>query len=268
MNLEVLMSCMHQTDDALVKRTKITGDIVVINQCDWDDYKEYPTIDGLARIYSTKDRGLTKSRNMAIEKSKADVCLLCDDDEIMEDDYESTILDAYKSLPQADVIIFNMKNRAATLGDEIRELRFPHTAKVSSWQISFKKQSLLKSGIRFDELMGAGTGNGAEEELKFLTDCQKAGLKIFYVPQVIASVGQEQSTWFAGFTEEFFVNRGATTRYILGTVMASLYAVYYIATKKSMYQKDISSWKALKAIFRGIKENKISKLAKKGKNYE
>ena len=268
MKFEVLMSCMHQTDDALVKKTKITGDIVVINQCNCEDYKEYPTENGVARIYSTKDRGLTKSRNLAVEKSNADICLLCDDDEIMEQDYESKILNAYNDIPQADVIIFKMKNRSTSLGEQTRELRFPLTAKVSSWQISFKKNSLKKAGIRFDELLGAGTGNGAEEEFKFLTDCEKAGLKIYYVPQVIASVGQEQSTWFDGFTEEFFVNRGATTRYILGVFVASLYAIYYIVCKRSMYQKDISSWKALKAIFRGIKENKITKLAMKGKTHE
>jgi len=268
MKLEVLMSCMHQTDDAIVKNTKITGDVVVINQCDWNDYKEYPTENGLVRFYATKDRGLTKSRNMAIEKSKADICLLCDDDEIMEPDYESVILKAYEELPQADVIIFNMKNRSATLGDKTRVLRFPLTAKVSSWQITFKKHSLMKTGIHFDELLGAGTGNGAEEELKFLTDCEKAGLKIYYVPQAIASVGQEQSTWFQGFTESFFEDRGSTTRYILGAPIASLYAIYYVLRKRSMYQTNISSWKALKAIFRGIKENKITKLAMKGKTYE
>ncbi len=268
MKFELLMSCMHQEDDALVKRTKVTGDIVVISQGDFEDYREYPTEMGTARIFFTTDRGLTKSRNMAVDKSQADVCLLCDDDEIMELGYEEKILNAYRQLPDADVVIFKMKNRPSTLGDEVRRLRFPLTAKVSSWQISLKKQSLKQAGIRFDELLGAGSGNGAEEELKFLTDCEKAGLKIYYVPEEIACVAQEESTWFEGFTEKFFVDRGATTRYILGLPMASLYAIYYVIAKKGMYQKDISSKDALFAIFRGIKENKITKLAMKGRKNE
>ena len=101
-----------------------------------------------------------------------------------------------------------------------------------------------------------------------MRDCEKAGLKIYYVPEAIASVGQVESTWFEGFTEKFFVDRGATTRYILGLPMASLYALYYIITKRNMYQKDISPKKALWAIFRGIKENKITKLAMKGRKNE
>lgn len=257
MKLDILMSCMHQRDDALVRSSRITGSAVVINQCDREEFAEY----GPVRMYSTTQRGLTKSRNMAISKSDADVCLLCDDDEVFVEGYEGAILKAYEQLPQADVIIFKMVNRAPSFSDEVQRLRFPKTMKVSSWQISFRRESLLKSGVRFDELLGAGTGNGAEEELKFLTDCEKAGLKIYYVPTGIATVAQAESTWFSGFDARFFENRGATTRYILGWPVASLYALYYVLRKKKLYESQISSVDALRAIFRGIRENKISKQA-------
>ena len=257
MKLDILMSCMHQRDDTLVRSSRITGSAVVINQCDREEFAEY----GPVRMYSTTQRGLTKSRNMAISKSDADVCLLCDDDEVFVEGYEGAILKAYEQLPQADVIIFKMVNRAPSFSDEVQRLRFPKTMKVSSWQISFRRESLLKSGVRFDELLGAGTGNGAEEELKFLTDCEKAGLKIYYVPTGIATVAQTESTWFSGFDARFFENRGATTRYILGWPAASLYALYYVLRKKKLYESQISSVDALRAIFRGIRENKISKQA-------
>ena len=123
----------------------------------------------------------------------------------------------------------------------------------------------MASGVWLDELLGAGTGNGAEEELKFLLDCQKAGLAIYYVPVEIASVAQEQSTWFGGFDETFFENRGATTRYILGPALAGAYALYYVARKKPLYQNTISPATALRATFRGIRENKIGKQAKAAK---
>lgn len=259
MKLDILMSCMHQSDDTLVRRSRITGSAVVINQCDREAFTEY----GPVRMYSTTQRGLTKSRNMAISKSDADVCLLCDDDEVFVEGYEGAILKAYEDLPQADVIIFNMVNRAPSFSDEVQRLRFPKTMKVSSWQISFRRENLLRSGVRFDELLGAGTGNGAEEELKFLTDCEKAGLKIYYVPVEIATVAQTESTWFAGFNEKFFENRGATTRYILGWPLAAAYGLYYVLRKKSMYQSQITAMGALRATFRGIRENKISKQAAK-----
>ena len=198
---------------------------------------------------------------MAIQNARADICLLCDDDEIFASDYENIILNAYHLLPQADIIIFKMENRQPSFPDRIMRLRFPKTLKVSSWQISFRREKLLKTNIHFDELLGAGTGNGAEEELKFLLDCQRAGLQIWYVPEIIASVAQTESTWFEGFNETFFENRGATTRYILGTGLSAVYAIYYIVRKKNMYSKTIPPKEALKAIFRGIHENKISKQA-------
>lgn len=261
MTLEVLMSCMHQQDNQLVCDSRLTGDVVVINQCNYDGYAEYETATGIARIFSTKERGLTKSRNMAISKAQADICLICDDDEQFVPDYENSILRAYEELPQADVIIFKMVNRPPSFSDKVRRLRFPQTMKVSSWQISFQRERLLSSGVRFDELLGAGTGNGAEEELKLLLDCQRAGLKIYYVPIQIASVNQDTSTWFKGFTETFFENRGATTKYILGTVLASLYALYYVIRKRNIYQDSISPHKAFRAILRGIREDKIGKQA-------
>lgn len=262
MTLEVLMSCMHQQDDELVRKSRITGDAVVINQCGHNACAEFVSEAGKTRMFFTTERGLTKSRNMAIGKARADICLLCDDDEVFVPDYEKKILQAYEQLPQADVIILKMVNRPTSFPDKVMRLRFPQTMKVSSWQISFRRERLTAAGVGFDELLGAGTGNGAEEELKFLLDCERAGLMIYYVPVPIASVAQEASTWFGGFTEGFFENRGATTRYILGMGMASLYAVYYIIRKRGLYRENITPGQALRATFRGIRENKIGKQAK------
>lgn len=262
MTIEILMSCMHQSDASLVNKSGITGDVTVINQCDGDAFSKVPTKSGTAKIYSTTERGLTKSRNMAIEKSSADICMLCDDDEVFEPDYEEKILSAYGKLPDADVIIFKMKNRTPSFEDRVFRLKFPQTMKVSSWQISFRRQSLLDTGVRFDELLGAGSGNGAEEELKFLLDCERKGLKIYYVPEIIASVSQTESTWFSGFSKEFFENRGATTRYILGFPLAVIYGLYYVIKKREMFAQSISPSKAFFSTMKGILENKISKQKK------
>ena len=264
MKLEILLSCMNQEVFDLVHKSGLTGDVTVINQSNREDYCEFDTRNGKAKVYTTVQRGLTKSRNMAIEKSCGDVCLLCDDDECFVSDYEHHILNAYNCVPNADIIVFKMINRPA-FGDTIKELKFFDLMKVSSWQISFKRQSLLENGLKFDELLGAGTENGAEEELKFLLDCRKAGLKIYYHPTEIAYVAQSQSTWFIGFNETFFLNRGATTRYILGLPLSCLYAVYYLIKKRKMYNAQITFAKAAKFLFKGIFQNKISKQARKNR---
>ena len=81
-------------------------------------------------------------------------------------------------------------------------------------------------------------------------------------------MAQVSSTWFGGFDETFFENRGATTRYILGAGLASVYAVYYVICKKKLYFQTISPRNALLATFRGIRENRISKQASYWKELE
>ncbi len=261
MKLEVLISCMHQENAALVHASGIQCDAVVVNQCDLEAYLELENPRGTVRMFSTTQRGLTRSRNMAVKNARGDVCLLCDDDEEFVPDFDQKILQWYEKLPQADVVIFKMLGREPSFPDKVMELKFPQTMKVSSWQISFRREKLLQSGVRFDELLGAGTGNGAEEELKFLLDCQRAGLRIWYVPLEIASVKQQASTWYDGFNEVFFENRGATTRYILGVPMALVYGVYYVVKKRPKYRENLTMGRAFRALLRGMRENKIGKAA-------
>jgi glycosyltransferase involved in cell wall biosynthesis len=250
---------MNLGDRDIIKDSKIMSDTLIVNQCGKDDYSQKEIAGHNIRIFSVNDTGLTKSRNYAIEKSEADVCLLCDDDEVFVDNYEEGILSAYRNIPEADVIVFNMGNMPTIHKSLPCKLGYFDLMHVASWQISFKRKSILESGISFDTRMGAGTGNGAEEELKFLTDCRYAGLKIYFDPFIIGNVAQTQSTWFSGYNREFFINRGNTTRYIMGLFPAILYAMYYSIRKKDKFDKDISCMEALKLMLKGIFENRLGR---------
>ena len=216
---------MNLQDEDIITKSHIESDTIIVNQCGYDGYNEYDRNGHKTRIFSVNDKGLTKSRNYAIKHSEADVCLLCDDDEVFSRNYEEGLLTAYRDLPEADVIIL----------------------------------SIVNNNVYFDEHMGAGSGNGAEEEFRFLTDCRKNGLAIYYVPFVIADVAQTKSTWFKGYNEEFFINRGNTTRYIMGYVPAVLYAAYYSIRKRHQFDSDISWFKAFRLIMKGIHENRLGK---------
>lgn len=65
--IEVLVACMHQTDDSLYKEMNLQTDAVFANQCDKYDYQEYPQENGyIAKMISTPDRGVGKNRNKAL----------------------------------------------------------------------------------------------------------------------------------------------------------------------------------------------------------
>ena len=136
---EILLSCMFLNDsEEMIKRSHITSDTVIINQCNEDGYKEEHIGDAFVRTFSVKERGLTKSRNLAISKSVADVCIICDDDEVFSQGYEEAVQEAYSSLPQADIIIFDMAQRPHKWGDSIKKLGYRDIMSVSSWQITFR----------------------------------------------------------------------------------------------------------------------------------
>ena len=107
--VEVLMSVMHQDGFDIAYRTSIDSDLLIINQCDKDDYQEIIVNGHLWRMISTTERGLSKSRNMALKNIKGDICLLCDDDERLVNNYASKIEKAYVELPDAVAIVFNVK---------------------------------------------------------------------------------------------------------------------------------------------------------------
>lgn len=276
MNLEVLISCMNQQDMKIAEQTGIQTDGLIINQCPQLEYSDDASLDrntfavqnssrGNIRMLSTNTRGLSKSRNLAIQHAVGDLCLLCDDDEQLDASYEETILNAYELLPEADMICFRIENQPSRLKQETQRLTKWTAMRIASWQITFRRESILKSGVRFDEDMGAGTGNGGGEEVKFLRDCIGAGLKAYYVPNSIGTVAQTESTWFKGFNRDFFYKRGVANRYMLGLPIAILYAIYYSYVKRNLYKEYVTPWQSFKYTLDGILANDISK-QKKGKH--
>lgn len=250
MKVEVLLSCMHAKDFSIIKESNLCNvNTLVVNQCVTE--KEECVTEGIHRMIKTPTRGLSVSRNLAVDNSKADIGLISDDDEVFTTGVDEKIRQAYLKLPDADVIIFKISNRTTKLGNVTKRLRKYDLLRVSSWQISFKLSS-IKGKVFFDTNLGAGTGNGAGEENKFLLDCYKNDLKIYYVPVEIATLVEKDSTWFFGYTEEFFFNRGKTTRYMLGLFTASLYGVYFLIGKHHMYKNELSIWKAGKCMLKGL----------------
>ena len=274
MNLEVLISCMHQQDMKIAEQTGIQTDALIVNQCMQAESSEDVSLDcnaievqngsrGNIRMIRSNTRGLSKSRNLAIQHAAGDVCLLCDDDEQLDRSYENIILKAYEALPDADIISFRISNQPSRLKQETQRLTKWTAMRIASWQITFRRESILKSGIRFDEDMGAGTGNGGGEEVKFLRDCIKAGLKSYYVPKSIGTVAQTDSTWFKGFDRDFFYKRGITNRYMLGLPVSILYAAYYTMVKRDLYKEYVTPWQSFKYTLDGIIANDIVKQKKR-----
>ena len=258
---------MHQTDASIIDRSNVQCDVVVVNQCDRDSVEHFSFTNKFGKVCKaifvcTTERGLSKSRNMAISYAPDDsICLISDDDEFFVDDIEKIVTNAYIENPKAALIAFALIRKDLENGKEYpaekTNLGFVQILKTSSQQISFKKQACRSSNICFDENMGSGTGNGGGEENKFLLDFRRAGLKLCYIPQIIATVLPGESKWFHGYDEKYLKNLGWTSRRSMGRMIGFLYCILWTLRHRHLYKKSgITEAMALKQLFSGYIEKR------------
>ena len=257
--VEVLISAMHQTDLELFDKTKVRTDGLLINQCNENNVKQKCKYGRQYKMISTKERGLSRSRNMALENAHGDYCLLCDDDEVLYEDYEDKIIDAYKRYPDADIICFKVLLEGKTYSDKSYKIGYLKALRVSSIQVTIKLKSIKKSGVTFDEKYGSGTPMGSGEENIFIYDCLKKGLKAYYVPVIIGEAMQFESNWFKGFTDEYFVKRGSIIYRLMGK-FGVIYCAYFAITKFKRYRNNMNMIRAFSLMIRGLKENTKMKI--------
>ncbi len=261
LKLEVLISAMHQKDFSIAENTGIKGDLLIINQCDEDSYQEKQTESGLWRMISTAERGLSKSRNMALDNARGDILLFADDDEVLEDNYEDFILNAYKELPDASAIVFNINrinNNLKKTYYKIGKIRLaPSYRGYGSPMITVRLKDIDKHGIRFNEKFGAGTAWGGGEENLFQKDIQKNKLKIYEYPATIATIDYGNgSQWFEGYDQKYFYNLGAFCKYRYWFFIRYLrffYTCYKLRRDKKLSAYNKFKWMRLGA--KGIKKD-------------
>ncbi|HOO28955.1 MAG TPA: glycosyltransferase family A protein, partial [Lachnospiraceae bacterium] len=96
MKFQVLLSAMFLMDETYADTLHITSDAVIINQCDRTGRKEIDRKNAVGReqmitYIETTQRGLSKSRNMAVSNAEAEVCILCDNDVEYVENYEKIL---------------------------------------------------------------------------------------------------------------------------------------------------------------------------------
>ena len=252
MSIDVLISTMNlftnkQYND-LLKNMNIKNNSVVINQCPGSDKLLNLSNDKNNRIYSYSNKGLSISRNNAISKSKADICILADDDLRYNENYQQIVLNAYEKYPEADLIAFyvssdNPNNVKPKLS--FGKVGLLKSFKIQSVQLTFRRDKIQEKNIKFDELFGAGTELYMGEENIFIFDCIKSGLHLYSYPVEFAKLNNRESSWFKGYDEKYFQVKSACF-YRMSKFFWLFLCIQFIVRKYKIYKKDISSFKALK----------------------
>ncbi len=106
---------------------------------------------------------------------------------------------------------------------------------------------------------GAKYSNG--EDSLFLRDCLRAGMRIYAVPDCIGEEMPRESggsTWFHGFTEKFFKDRGVLYYYLYGK-LAKVFSLRFLLKNKTGMCGEIPLKKAYRLMAEGIRSQKSIK---------
>lgn len=240
-----------------IKREGAVGKTVIINQITEQDKKAFQIDEGDHRCYSFYEKGLSRSRNHAIDKASGDICTLSDDDMTYQKNYEKTILKAYEKYPAADLIAFSFLYPNGKERTHLREGRVSllMSMKINSAMITYKRKSIVNNGLRFDEEFGAGGKYPWGEENIFLFDCIKRGLKLYYVPVIIGQLQPSSSSWSRKNTPTHFKQMGAIY-YRMSSVIYPLLILQFAFRKRKQYIKETDTITAIRSMFEGAKEFK------------
>lgn len=249
MTFELLVSTMHKKNmqeiqDMLI-RMNVMCDCIIVNQCDEETvFVEKNNTQKILAIF-TKERGLSKSRNMALKNSSADIVAIADDDLYYYDNFDKIIVDYYKKNTQAEVVLFGIDSYRKICDKKEQKCNFLKLGSYISVQTSLKRMNILQRNISFNDLFGTGSGcyDSGEENI-FLADCYKKKLNLFYCPEKILRDDETESSWFKGYTEKFCRDRGAIF-YAISPLLSNLF-IFAFAFMKRKLLKPITFFEASK----------------------
>ena len=261
MTIQTLVSCVNQDMNTIAEKMNLQTDAIVINQCEENAYQEYMYHGNLIQCYSFCERGVGLSRNNALLRASADLILFSDEDIVYEDGYSEKIKVAFEDNPDKDFLLFNFEvdeSRQTYHIEKETKISLFNSGRYPTYSFALRRESVIKNNITFSLLFGGGAKYSNGEDSLFIKDCLKAGMKIKAMPVNLGREIHRPSTWFHGYTEKFFYDRGVLYVYLYG-MMAKPFAMRFMLKHKSKLKntpESISYKKAVDAIMRGIDDTK------------
>ncbi|MDX1586416.1 MAG: glycosyltransferase [Balneolaceae bacterium] len=201
---------------------------VVVNQVSSEEF-----LVDRANVFNYYEKGISKSRNRAIERATAELCLISDDDIIFKENADQKIIQAFEDNPLADIITFQVETPDGKPYKEYPRKRHWHDMQslmnVSSVEIAFRRGKILQTDLFFDEDFGLGSTFPTGEEYIFLTDALKKGLNILYLP--IPIVVHPKKDWVSVISDKrLYKAKGAMFYRVFGWL--GIYYCFVISLKK------------------------------------
>lgn len=185
--LEILISTMNSKDISFLKamfphHELVDLQILIVNQTQLNEdlVSDVESI----RVINSRESGLSKSRNLAIENAIGDILVIADDDIQYLPNFEKTILEAYEKYDQASLISFQYLDENHKLSKIYprKEGYIKRTKQyLSSVEMTFKASHIQHDKLRFNVDFGLGAKFVCAEEQVLRHVFISRGLKVVFV---------------------------------------------------------------------------------------
>ena len=245
--LQILISAVNKDPEELIGSMNLGCDAVIVNQligdfdekikkdCDQDYIQLFEGFE--ARVITRREKGVGLSRNTALEASDHELIQFGDDDIVYDDGYVSKVIAEFDAHPEADMLLFNVKaqvGRETYWNEDFAKVNWRNYGRYPAYAICARREAIVGSGVKYSLLFGGGAPYMNGEDSLFLHDCLKAGLNIYRTTVAIGKEKQGQSTWFKGYTDKFFFDRGVLYHFLYGKMAVILGFRFLLKNRKEM----------------------------------
>ncbi len=172
-------------------------------------------------VYKYKGQGLSANRNLALEKSNADIVMFADDDAHILPETPEAVTRRFETFPDLDVAFFcastyTGKPLKTYPEEEFNVIANPQDYSISALEMAFRREK-IQGRIRFDERFGLGTKflTCGEEEI-WLEDALRLKLHMRYFPVKIVETSTMLKKSLVYVDAGVQRSRGAITYYLHG----------------------------------------------------
>ena len=258
MTLQLLVAAMNKSALELAEEMQIGSDAIIISQGDAYSYEDIDYKGNRLRYFSMAERGVGLSRNNALLRAEADIILFADEDIVYREGYAEVVLQEFENHPEADMLLFQVNavpGRETYHTESYGRVSWYNCGRYPTYSFAVKRAKIHTHNITFSLLFGGGAKYSNGEDSLFIRDCLKSGLKVYKTPVTIGDEKERPSTWFHGYNEKFFFDRGVLYVHLYG-FLCRVMALRFLLAHKDELCKEIPLKEAYGIMCRGIKEGR------------
>ena len=263
MNLDMLYATygdrVYKLIEHLPEQHENTRILIVHQITEGDDYSDVSnklSVRPDIKYITSFEKGVTKSRNLAIAMASSDIVFFCDDDVIYKLGIQSDIISAHEKYIDAGFITFaytesELESEPHRFKKSMYEHSFFSILSVGTIQVSCKRKTIVSNEIYFPEDMGAGNKIFLCDEPVFLSGFIKKGIKGIYLPISIGFHPEDSSGLV--FNDYYaFLSRLFCFVRIFGNIKGRFLYVVFLMKNYSKFNGLLYTKIALSLVFKKV----------------